>query len=170
MGYHSFAAGEVLTAANVDTYLMNQVIIVATSSTRPTSPVTGMTVFETDTNHFSTYNGTAWVTSLTFGAWTTYTPTFGNLTSAAGNFAYKLEGKSLTLRGYFTAGSYTAQANATVSLPSGFTSITGPNQVLADSYAGAPNVTSAGTVINLGSQGVGVSVIGYTYNGVIEVA
>lgn len=35
---------------------------VCTSTTRPTTPYTGMTIYETDTNLMLVYNGSAWVT------------------------------------------------------------------------------------------------------------
>lgn len=34
---------------------------VCTSTTRPASPFTGQTIFETDTNHFLVYSGTQWI-------------------------------------------------------------------------------------------------------------
>lgn len=55
------------------------------------------------------------------GAWTTYTPTFTNITSGAGTFAYAQFGKTVHLRGNFSAGTATAAASIQVSLPSGMT-------------------------------------------------
>lgn len=49
MAYRTFTTGEVLTAALVNTYLMQQVNIVCTSGARPSSPVDGMEIYETDT-------------------------------------------------------------------------------------------------------------------------
>lgn len=49
MAFRTFTTGEVLTAALVNTYLMQQVNIVCTSGTRPSSPVDGMEIYETDT-------------------------------------------------------------------------------------------------------------------------
>lgn len=60
MAFKTFVAGAVLTAAEVNDYLMKQVVIVCTSGTRPGSPVDGMTIYETDTNLIRTYNGSAW--------------------------------------------------------------------------------------------------------------
>lgn len=50
-------------------------------------------------------------------AWTAYTPTFTNITSGAGAFAYQLVGKTLRLRGYFSAGTVTANGVCRFSLP-----------------------------------------------------
>ncbi|GAA4221562.1 hypothetical protein FHR32_005137 [Streptosporangium album] len=52
---------EILTSADVDLYLMSQVIIRCTSSTRPTLPAQGWHIYETDTNQFLVYNGSTWV-------------------------------------------------------------------------------------------------------------
>lgn len=71
-GLHTFAVGEVLTAANVNNYLMNQTIIVCTSGTRPGSPVEGMTIYETDTDRYMSYSGSAWVILLETSTWTDY--------------------------------------------------------------------------------------------------
>lgn len=49
MAFRTFTTGEVLTAALVNTYLMQQVNIVCTSGARPSSPVDGMEIYETDT-------------------------------------------------------------------------------------------------------------------------
>lgn len=52
---------EILTSADVDLYLMSQVIIRCTSGTRPLSPAQGWHIYETDTSRFLVYNGSAWV-------------------------------------------------------------------------------------------------------------
>jgi hypothetical protein len=107
MAYHTFVSGEVLTAANVMNDLMNQSVIVCTSGTRPASPVIGMTVFETDTLAYSTWNGTGWVTALNVGAWTTVTPTLQNQSLGTGGSAtgaFTQVGKSVKFRFVFTFG------------------------------------------------------------------
>ena len=50
MSFKSFVAGQILTAAEVNTYLMRQSVITCTSGTRPSSPNAGMVIYETDTN------------------------------------------------------------------------------------------------------------------------
>jgi hypothetical protein len=50
-----------LTEAKINSHLMNQVIIRCTSATRPTPDSEGMTIYETDTDLFLTWNGTVWV-------------------------------------------------------------------------------------------------------------
>lgn len=60
MPYKTFNNGDVLTAADVNDYLMEQAVITCTSGTRPSSPVEGMTIYETDTDAIRTYSGSAW--------------------------------------------------------------------------------------------------------------
>ena len=64
LGFKTFASGEVLTAANVNGYLMQQTIMVfADSSARDTaiaSPSEGMFVYLSDTNALQYYDGAAW--------------------------------------------------------------------------------------------------------------
>jgi len=58
MPYKTFGT-EVLTSSDVNTYLMRQAFIVCTSATRP-PPVTGMHIWETDTQRSYVYDGGAW--------------------------------------------------------------------------------------------------------------
>lgn len=60
MGFKTFSAGDVLTAADVNDFLMEQSVIVCTSGTRPASPHEGMRIYETDTKLHRFYNGSAW--------------------------------------------------------------------------------------------------------------
>ncbi|MEV0151581.1 MULTISPECIES: hypothetical protein [unclassified Nonomuraea] len=64
MPYKTFTAGEILTAADVMTYLMNQVVVVCTSGTRPSSPAEGRVIYETDTDRMMIWDGTAWAEAL----------------------------------------------------------------------------------------------------------
>lgn len=65
-GFRTFATQEVLTAANVNNYLMEQAVMsFATSTARDaavTSPEEGMTAYLQDTNSITVYSGSAWVT------------------------------------------------------------------------------------------------------------
>jgi len=64
-GYRTFTAGEVLTAANVQTYLQDQVIPVyadeAAANAALASPAAGQFRFITSTEAFEYYTGSAWV-------------------------------------------------------------------------------------------------------------
>lgn len=63
-GYKSFSAGSVLTAAEVNTYLMQQSVMVfggtAARSSAISTPSEGMTAYLSDSNIVETYDGTNW--------------------------------------------------------------------------------------------------------------
>lgn len=63
-GFKTFAVGEVLTAANVNTYLMQQSIMVfsdsSARSTAITAPSEGMVTYLSDNNSLEYYNGSTW--------------------------------------------------------------------------------------------------------------
>jgi hypothetical protein len=107
MAFKTFAPG-VLTSSDVNTFLMRQAIITCTSSTRPASPNEGMTIYETDTDLYAVYTGTAWEY---LGGWeTTFTPTLTNFTLGNGTVAaqYALVGDLVFYAGYIVCGSTTA--------------------------------------------------------------
>lgn len=60
MAFKTFVSGDVLTAAEMNDYLMEQAVIACTSGTRPSSPNEGMTIYETDTDDLNIYNGSGW--------------------------------------------------------------------------------------------------------------
>lgn len=72
-GFKTFAIGDVLTASDVNGFLMSQVIIQCTSGSRPSSPVDGMTIYETDTDRMLTWKNSAWVDTASLGAVSTTT-------------------------------------------------------------------------------------------------
>jgi len=61
-GFKTWSTGDVLTAADVNGYLMKQTVITCTSGTRPASPPDGMLIYETDTKYFRSYDNanTTW--------------------------------------------------------------------------------------------------------------
>jgi hypothetical protein len=61
MAFKTFVPGTTLTAGDVNEYLMKQSVIVCTSSTRPSSPVEGMTIYQTDTDNQWFYDGATWL-------------------------------------------------------------------------------------------------------------
>ena len=65
MAYKTFTNGSVLPASDVQTYLMDQsVMVFSSSATRAaalTAPVEGMLTWLQDTNKYENYNGSAWV-------------------------------------------------------------------------------------------------------------
>lgn len=64
MAYKVFANGFALNASELNTYLMNQSVIVfadAAARTAAFTPTEGMVTYLQDTNALEVYNGTAWV-------------------------------------------------------------------------------------------------------------
>lgn len=74
-----------LSSSDVNTYLMNQVVITCTSSTRPGTPTAGMVIYETDTERVLKYNGTAWENAVKIVQDTNTFLTYGSAISAAGS-------------------------------------------------------------------------------------
>ncbi len=64
-GFKTFVTGDILTASDVNSYLMSQTVMVfassAARSSAITSPEEGMITFLKDTNSTEYYSGTAWV-------------------------------------------------------------------------------------------------------------
>lgn len=89
LGKKTFTAGEVLTAADVNGYLMEQSVMVfggtaARSSAIPT-PSEGMVTYLSDLNDIQAYNGSSWIsTGLTAG---TTTANYGWPIPASGSIA-----------------------------------------------------------------------------------
>lgn len=98
----------VLTSADMNTYLMQQAVITCTSTTRPASPVNGMTIYETDTECYATWSGSAWIRRLG-GVWASYTPTFSGMSLGNGSVTarWSLTGKTVNATVTVFAGSTT---------------------------------------------------------------
>lgn len=129
LGYRTFVAGEVATAANVQGYLMKQAVMsFANAGTRDsvvTAPEEGMVAYTQDTDIYYSYTNAAWVPIDYAGAWTDYTPTWassgtapglGNGTAAG---RYKVSGKEVTFYAQIVLGttSTVGTGSYTLSLP-----------------------------------------------------
>lgn len=131
MAFKTFAVGDVLTASDVNTYLMKQAVIVCTSGTRPSSPPEGMHIYQTDTDSEFVYSGSGWVEMGRWGAWTAFTPswtaattnpTLGNGTMSC---AYSVMGKTAFARFKIVWGSTTNSGSGLygLSLPAAVTPV-----------------------------------------------
>ncbi len=93
-GWRTFSAGAVLTAAQVQNYLQDQVVQVyassaARSSALGTAVSEGMVSYLTDTNSLAYYDGSAWQSVLaTTNAGTTVTAAYTATTSNANSKIY----------------------------------------------------------------------------------
>jgi hypothetical protein len=112
-GYKSFAVGEILTAANVNTYLMDQAVTVFASTTARdaaiTSPSEGMISYSTADDSYYHYSGSAWIPFVF--TWKSWTPTINNVTLGTGytlSATYAQIGKTVIANFYFALGSTSA--------------------------------------------------------------
>ena len=154
MGIKLWATNELLTSSDVNTYLMKQALITCTSGTRPSSPVTGMHIYETDSTAFLKWNGSFWepiassrhAYTPTLTAATT-NPTLGTGSVSNGWWNYE-PGPAISLNFFIKFGSSGLNPGSgtySVSLPGGITSsnVYGTGHVavgsiqIADSSSGA---------------------------------
>lgn len=124
-GKKTFTAGETLTASDVNTYLMEQSVMVfggtaARSSAIPT-PSEGMFAVTTDNDELDYYDGSAWVPAVPVGAWQSWAPTLsGGWLNGNGTWVarYAQSGKTVFVQGFFTLGTTTTKGtNLNCSLP-----------------------------------------------------
>jgi len=151
LGFKTFTTGEVLTAADTNGYLMQGVLVFASSAARSaavTSPQEGQYSYLKDTNATEYYDGSAWVGAPVGDITAVNTAVTSGLTGGAASGAVDL---SLLLN-------FNAQTGTTYTLVS-----TDLNKLVTTSNASAvtvtvpPSVFSAGQQINVQSIGVGLT-------------
>lgn len=129
-GKKTFVNGDVLTASQVNTYLMDQSVMrFASAAARTTAIPTaseGMVSYLDDTNLLYVYDGSGWISFspsgvVGTGAWVPYTTySLTNMTLGTGTaaFYYTQTGKTVHYRGRLNWGSTTSVAGAiSISLP-----------------------------------------------------
>ncbi len=106
LGFKDFTTGEVLTAADVDGYLMQGVLVFASSAARDaaiTSPQEGQFAFLKDTNTTMYYTGAAWANLDTTGMVNPMTTTgdiiYASSGSTPGRIGIGSTGNVLTVAG-----------------------------------------------------------------------
>jgi hypothetical protein len=150
LGFKTFTTGEVLTAADVNGYLMQGVLVFASEAARNsaiTSPQEGQFAFTKDTNSLWYYSGSAWVASGATGdieGITTGTDSglSGGVTSGTAVLRLKLE--------------FDAETGTTYTLVAGnLNQLVTLNNASAITLTVPPSVFSAGDVINIAQIGAG---------------
>ena len=156
-GFNDFTAGNVLTADQVDGYLMRQTLMTfADTSTRDSALSgvldEGMITYQEDTNSITYYTGAAWRTI--YRPETSWTPTFGNLTVGNGTLAgnYIRSGDMVYCSFILTHGSSTS-VTGTVSITNlPVTAATTTDQIGAAAYRDASATsTFLGVLIQISS-------------------
>jgi hypothetical protein len=150
LGFKTFTTGEVLTAADVNGYLMQGILVFASEAARNsaiTSPQEGQFAFTKDNNSLWYYTGSAWVASGATGdieGITTGTDSglSGGVTSGTAVLRLKLEFDAETGTTYTLLA---ANLNQLVTL----------NNASAITLTVPPSVFSAGDVINIAQIGAG---------------
>ena len=126
MGFKLWATNELATSSDLNTYLAKQVVIVCTSGTRPSSPVTGMHIYETDTHKMQKWDFGAWKpvsssrsSTITPTLTSTGTaPTLGTGSTATGVYTYFPDSIAYTFFFKFgTSGVAAGTGNYQVSVP-----------------------------------------------------
>jgi hypothetical protein len=156
-GFKTFVTGEVLTAGDVNGYLMQGINVFATTTARDaaiTAPAEGQFAFTKDNNSLWYYDGAAWVASGATGdieGVTVTSPITGGGTSGTVNIGF--DAKAATTL------SFNAQTGTTYTLVAADAS----NKLVTTSNASAvtvtipPSVFAAGEQINVQSIGVGLT-------------
>jgi len=151
-GYKLFNTGDVLTAAQVNTYLNEQAVMVFASSAARTSALSavlaeGMMSYLKDTNSVEVYDGSNWVsigsagdiTGITTG---TDSGLSGGVTSGTATLRLKLE--------------FDAETGTTYTLVAGnLNQLVTLNNASPITLTVPPSVFSAGDVINIAQIGAG---------------
>jgi hypothetical protein len=168
LGFKSWAAGDVLTASDVNGYLMDQgVMSFASASARDTALTgelaEGMVAYLRDTDELVVYNGSVWRT-FSDGQLQTYTPaltapttnpTLGSGSSVVGR--YVRGGRMVTVWvriGFGSSGVSAGSGQYTVSLPVAASTITasssnGSGQAIGFGHIRDDGSTSNNTVISV---------------------
>jgi hypothetical protein len=156
-GFKTFTTGEVLTAGDVNGYLMQGINVFTNATARDaaiTAPAEGQFAFTKDNNSLWYYDGTAWVASGATGdieGVSVTSPITGGGTSGTVTIGY--DAKAGTTLGF------NAQTGTTYTLVAADAS----NKLVTTSNASAvtvtipPSVFAAGEQINVQSIGVGLT-------------
>ena len=163
-GYKLFATGDVLTASQVNTYLMQQTVMVFASSAARTTALSGvlaegMVSYLQDTNSLEVYDGSAWVgatgdiTALTAGTGISIASNTGPIPTVSINTAVTADlttAQTLTNKTLTAPVISTISNSGTLTLPTGAQTIVGTtaSQTLTNKTLTSPVIS---TISNTGT-------------------
>lgn len=167
LGFKDFTTGEVLTAADVDGYLMQGVWVFASAAARDaavTSPQEGNFAYLKDTNVTTYYTGSAWANLDTTGMTNPMTTTGDTIYSSSGSTPARLgigsSGQVLTVASgvpsWATPASGGMTLLSTTSLTGATTTISSISSSYVDLYlviSGVSNATADGDKIRVAVNG-----------------
>ena len=152
-GYKTWAAGEILTASDLNGYLRDQTVpIFATTAARDaaiTSPTEGQFCYSTADDCFFVYNG-SWIAYD--NTWKSWTPTWTNVTkgtSPTETYAYIRVGKLVIAHGSLQLGTGSPAVSGSVTVTMPVTSATAAISTTAGAaffFDTSATVTIQGTV------------------------
>ena len=138
LGFKDFVTGEVLTAADVDGYLMQGVWVFASAAARDaavTSPQEGNFAYLKDTNVTTYYTGSAWANLDTTGMTNPMTTTGDMIYSSSGSTPARLgigsTGNVLTVAGGVPSWAAPAGGGGMTLINSGGTTLTGSSTTIS---------------------------------------
>lgn len=138
LGFKDFVTGEVLTAADVDGYLMQGVWVFASAAARDaavTSPQEGNFAYLKDTNVTTYYTGSAWANLDTTGMTNPMTTTGDTIYSSSGSTPARLgigsTGQVLTVAGGIPSWASPAAGGGMTLINTGGTTLTGASVTIS---------------------------------------
>ena len=138
LGFKDFVTGEVLTAADVDGYLMQGVWVFASAAARDaavTSPQEGNFAYLKDTNVTTYYTGSAWANLDTTGMTNPMTTTGDTIYSSSGSTPARLgigsTGNVLTVAGGVPTWAAPASGGGMTLINTGGTTLTGASVTIS---------------------------------------
>ncbi len=160
LGFKDFVTGEVLTAADVDGYLMQGVWVFASAAARDaavTSPQEGNFAYLKDTNVTTYYTGSAWANLDTTGMTNQMTTTgdivYASSGSTPGRIGIGSTGNVLTVAGGIPSWAAPSAGGGMTLINSGGTALSGAEQTISSIPGTYKNLYIVGVGITAGANG-----------------